>query len=223
MKWNPILYEFHPKGKQTTHLDVKPEGDLAVVENLDEKHDAIFDVATAPPKVRKEAEEIQQLVSEGRLDPATDFTVLLANGVDPEAVKYWKQFYGQMGPEGSQFASELVKEHAKAKMEEEMNQYRVKLARAYELTYDMVDRDLLPRDRTAVSKNVSELMLINDEGFESYKKVVARHAPAMDKRAHRLPQVGGIGTGETFSHSVEAEDLASQLAAAFSSTSKRLF
>ena len=223
MKWNPIMYEFHPKGKATTHLDVKPEGDLAVVENLEEKHDKMFDVATAPPKVRKEAEEIQALVAEGRLNPATDLDVLLANGVDPETVKYWKQFYGQAGSEGSQFASELVKEHAKAKMEEEMNLYRVKLARAYELTYDMVDRDLLPHDHTAIAKNVSELMLINDEGFESYKKVVARHAPAMDKRASRLPQVGLIGSGESLSVQAESEDLATQLVAAFSTSSKRLF
>ena len=222
-KWNPIMQEFHPHGKATTHLDVKPSDDLAVVEDLEEKHDAMHEVAVAPVKVRKEAEEIQKLVSEGRLDPSKDLDILLANGVDPETVKYWKQFYGQMGPEGSQFASELVKEHAKAQAEEAMNQYRVKLARAYELTYDMVDRDLLPRDHAAVSKNVSELMLINDEGFESYKKVVARHAPAMDKRAARLPQVGLVGSGESFSASVESEDLATQLAAAFSHTSKRMF
>jgi hypothetical protein len=66
-------------------------------------------------------------------------------------------------------------------------------------------------------------MQINDEGFESYKKVIARHAPAMDKRAARLPQVGLVGSGESFSSSVEAEDLASQLASAFSNTSKRVF
>lgn len=223
MKWNPVMYEFHPKGGATTHLDVKPEGDLAVVEDLEETHDKMYDVAVSPPKVRKEAAEIQKLVAEGSLNPATDLDILIANGVDPETVKYWKQFYGQAGAEGSQFAAELVKEHAKAQLEDEMNRYRVKIARAYEVAYDMVDRDLLPRDRQAISKQVSELMQINDEGFESYKKVIARHAPAMDKRAARLPQVGLVGSGESFGSAVEAEDLASQLASAFSNTSKRVF
>src|SRR4029077_2312485 len=98
--------EFHPKGKATTHLDVRPSDDLDIVENKVERHEKMLDVALSPPKVRKEAEEIQKLVSEGRLDPKTDLDILLANGVDPETVKYWKQFYGQMGPEGSQFAAD---------------------------------------------------------------------------------------------------------------------
>lgn len=221
VKWNPILQDAHPKGKATTALDVKPEGDLAVVEDLEEAHDKMYDVATAPAKVRKEAEEIQQLVAEGKLNPKTDLDILIANGVDPETVKYWKQYYGQV-EQGGAFAAEMLKEHAKAKMEEEMNTYRVKLARAYELTYEMVDRDLLSHDREAIAKNVSELMLINDEGFESYKKVVARRAPVMDKRASRIPAVG-LGSGETFSQSVESEDLATQLAAAFSGSTKRTF
>lgn len=223
MKWNPILHEFHPKGKATTALDVKPEGDLAVVETIEERHDKMMDVATAPPKVRKDAEEIQKLVVEGKLDPKTDLDILLANGVDPEAVKYWKQFYGEIGSEGSQFAAELVKEHSKAQLEEEMNLYRVKIARAYEVAYDMVDRDLLAKERTAISKQVDELMKFNDASFESFKKVIARHAPKLDKRASRMPQVGLYESGESFSAAVEAEDLASQFAAAFSKSTKRNF
>lgn len=230
MKWNPVLYEFHPKGKATTHLDVKPEGDLAVVETLEESHDKVMDVATAPPQVRKAAEEIQNLVSEGRLntipDPKTgksDLDILIANGVDPEAVKYWKDFYGDLGPEGKEFATELVKEHAKAQVEEEINLYRVKIARAYELAYDMVDRGLLDHNRSAISKQVDDFMQFNDASFESYKKVVARHSPTMDKRASRMPVVGQYDTPELLNKSAETEDLASQFAAAFSKTSKRTF
>jgi hypothetical protein len=223
MKWNPVFYEFHPKGKATTHLDVKPEGDLGVVETLEERHDVMMDVAKAPPKVRKEAEEIQKLVAEGKLDPKTDLDVLIANGVDPETVKYWKQFYGELGHEGSQFATELVKEHAKAQAEEAANLHRVKLARAYELAYDMVERELLPRERQAISKQVDDFMKFNDEGFESYKKIIARHAPKLDKRAAVMPQVGLFETGNSANQSLETEDLASQFAAVFAKSSKRMF
>ena len=223
MKWMPMLHEFHPKGNMQPALDVKPEGDLAVVETIEERHDKMMDVATTPAKVRKDAEEIQRLVSKGHLDPKTDLDVLVANGVDPEAVKYWKSFYGEMGPEGSQFAAELVKEHAKAQAEEEMNLFRVKIARAYELAYDMVDRDLLAHDRSAISKQVDDLMKFNDDSFESFKKVVARHSTKLDKRAARIPQVGLYETAESLNTAVQSEDLASQFAAAFAKSSKKMF
>ena len=48
-----------------THLDVKPSDSLGLVETLEEQNKAFLEVAKAPPKVRKEAEIIQRLVSEG--------------------------------------------------------------------------------------------------------------------------------------------------------------
>ena len=60
--WSDMLQKAHPKGGETTQLDVKPEGDLAKVERLDETHDAMMDVATAPPRIRKLASDIQKFV-----------------------------------------------------------------------------------------------------------------------------------------------------------------
>ena len=218
LKFSPMLDQAHPKGGTTTQLDVKPQGDLAKVEDLEEVSKSMNDLANAPPKVRKEAEAIHQLVSEGKLDPA-DLDALVAEGLDPAAKAYYQKYYSQVDG-GSEFAKELVKEHVKAQMEAELNKYRVKLARAYELTYDMVERGLCTQDRDSISTQVDEIMKFNDDSFDSLKKVVGRHNPIMQKKAGRLPQVGVIGSGEV---SNDSDDMVSQLEAALSKTTKKLF
>jgi hypothetical protein len=169
-----------------------------LVETLPEINKAMLDVAKAPPKVRKEAEIIQKLVSEGSLDPA-DLDALVSEGLDKEAVAYWKKYYGQTDG-GGEFASELVKEHVKAQLEEQLNKYRVKLARAYELAYDMAERGICNADRGAISLQVDEIMKFDDPSFDSLKKVVARHPIiGMRKEAGRLPLVGLSGDGDLHS------------------------
>lgn len=220
LKVNPLLHDAHPKGGFTTQLDVKPEGDLAKVEDLEEEHDAVMNVATAPPKVRKEAEAIHRLVSEGKLKPE-EVDALVSEGLDKDAVAYYKKYYAQVDG-GSEFASELVKEHAKAELEKELNGFKVKMARAYELAYDMVERGLCASDRNSVSIQVDEIMKYNDDSFESLKRVVARHAPTMRKEAGRMPQIGVLGTGETTGSSQEVS-LVDELSAALSTTPRRNF
>lgn len=223
LKVSPHLHEAHPKGGFTTELDVKPSDNLAQVEDLEQIHDAMMDLANAPPKVRKEAEAIQALVASGDLNPA-DVDSLIAEGLDKDAVAYWKKYWGEAGPEGSQFASELVKEHAKAKMEATLDTHRVKLARAYELTYEMIDRGLCAPDKAAISSQVEEILKFNDDGFDTLKRVVARHEPLAVKKAGRMPQVGLFGADESSSsHSGEPENLFSQLSVAFSGSGKRMF
>ena len=219
LKMSPLLHDAHPKGGFTTELDVKPSDDLAKVEDLEEVHDAMLDLANAPPKVRKEAEAIHMLIKQGKLDPK-DLDALVAEGLDPAAVKYYKQYYGQVDG-GSEFATELVKEHVKAQMEEELNKFKVKMAAAYELTYDMVDRNLCYNDRGAISSQVDEIMKFSDDNFDSLKRVVARHSP-LRKEASKIPQVGLIGSGEVGSVSSD-DSLFAQLSSALSKDSRRVF
>jgi hypothetical protein len=198
-----------------THLDVKPSDSLGLVETLEEQNKAFLDVAKAPPKVRKEAEAIQHLVASGQLDPA-DLDALVAEGLDKDAVAYWKKYFGQVDG-GSEFASELVKEHVKAQLEEQLNKYRVKLARAYELAYDMAERGLVNADRGSISLQVDEVMKFDDPSFESLKRVVARHpVTGLRKQAGRLPLVGQEEEGSLQSVASEGkEDEYSQLSSMF--------
>lgn len=208
-----------------TQLDTKPSSNvgeakfpLGLVETPEENMKAMLEVARMPPKVRKEAEAIQWMVSQGKLDPK-DVDALVAEGLDKDAVAYWKKYFGELGQPGSEFATELVKEHVKQAMEQELNTFRVKLARAYELTYDMVDRGLCKHDRVTISKQVDEIMKFNDDAFDSLKKVVARHEPGLlRKSAGSIPQVGSLGTNEVSLSPVTAaveEDAYSQLSALF--------
>lgn len=198
-----------------TELDVKPSDSLGLVETIQETNKRMMEVAKAPPKVRKEAEAIQRLVAEGKLDPK-DVDALVAEGLDKDAVAYWKKYFGEVEG-GGEFASELVKEHVKSAMEEELNKFRVKLARAYELTYDMVDRGLCRNDRATISDQVDQVMKFNDDAFESLKKVVARHEPgSLRKSAGSIPQVGLRGDSDVspVTAAVE-EDAYTQLSALF--------
>lgn len=222
METHPILDDAHPQGGFTTELQVKPEGDLAKVEDLKEVQKAMMEVATqASPKVRKEAAVIHRLVSEGKLDPA-DIDSLVAEGLDAETAKYYREYYGQVDG-GKEFANALLKEAAAAKAEEDKEVYRVKIARAYELAHEMVDRGLCLNDRDAISAQVEEIMKFNDDSFDSLKRVVARHQPIMSKQASvNVPQVGVIGSGDVYSQA-SSEDLYSQLSVAFSRSNRKMF
>jgi hypothetical protein len=205
-----------------TDLDTKPSDNLGYVETLPEVNKAMMDLAKAPPKVRKEAEAIHNLISEGKLHPS-DLDALVAEGLDKDAVAYYKKYWAQTEG-GGEFASELVKEHVKADLEAELNKYRVKLGRSYELAYDMVDRGLCHHDRNAVSAQVDEIMKFNDESFDSLKRVVARHPVTnLRKEGGRMPQVGMIGSGDLSTTPQSDGDMFAQLSAAFSKTSKRSF
>jgi hypothetical protein len=199
IKWEPLLHEAHPKGGTTLDLEVKPTGDLGHVEDLEEVHKVMMDIVTAPtPKVKKEAAIIQGLIAEGKLR-VSDLDDLVAEGVDKDAVAYWKKYYAEADG-GSEFASELVKEHVKAQLEEQLNVYKVKLGRAYELTYDMIDRGLCANHKLAIAEQVEDIMNIDNAGFESFKKVVAS-SPI--RKESRIPRVGLL---ESEAKASEADD-----------------
>lgn len=208
-KWSDMLDQADRLADGQTHLDVKPSDSLGLVETLPEKNKRMMEVAKMPPKVRKEAEAIQRLVSEGKLDPK-DVDALVTEGLDKDAVSYWKQYYGEVDG-GGEFASELVKEHVKASLSEELNTFKVKMARAYELANEMVDRGLCNSDRTAVSDQVDQIMKFNDESFDSLKRVVAKYEPTMRKQASRLPQVGFHGDDSNTPETLVQEDAFAQL------------
>jgi hypothetical protein len=221
-KFSDMLDQADKLADGQTELDTKPSDSLGLVETLSEANKAMLDLAKAPPKVRKEAEAIQRLVSQGKLD-RSEVDALVAQGLDKDAVAYWKHFYGQVDG-GSEFASELVKEHAKAELEAELNKYRVKLARSYELVYDMVDRGLCHNERSSKEAEVDRVMKMNDEGFDSLKRIIAKSAPLMRKEAGRIPQVGIINSSENMpAEQMSDENLFSELSAALSSSTRRMF
>lgn len=214
-KFSDMLDQADGLADGQTQLDTKPSDSLGLVETLPEINKAMLEVAKAPPKVRKEAETINRLISEGKLQ-ASDLDELVKEGLDKDAVAYWKKYYGQTEG-GGEFANELVKEHVKAQLEDQLNGYRVKLARAYELAYDMSDRGLCNSDRATISLQVDEIMKFNDDAFDSLKRVVARHAPLRREASGRMPQTITDNNGNPAQLVAEAssEDMYSQLSDIF--------
>jgi hypothetical protein len=215
-----MLDKAHPKGG--FDLDVDAEGHLARVEDLVEVHEQMLDAAHSTPKasakVKKAAADIHKMVSEGKL-AKEDVDSLVAHGVDPEAVKYYKELFNA-DAETKAFATELTKEHVKAQVEEEMGKYRTKIARAYEMAYDMVSRDLLADEKGAVNSQVDQIMKWNDEAFDSMKRVIARHAPkSLRKQASSLPVVGLINNGE----GSKSENLVDELSSALFGSKRSMF
>lgn len=214
VQFSDMIGKAHPQGGFTTQLDTTPSNDLAKVETIVEVHDKMMDVATAPPRVRKMAEEIQKYVVAGKIDPAKDFPALVAQGLDPAAVTYWKKMWSPADG-GSEFSSELVKEHTQKKAAEEKEAYKVKVARAYALAYEMAEREMIGRDTSSINTQVTEILNWNDDNYESLKRVVLRQP--MAKKASAMPQVGMIGTGDVLAPPADEEptDFANALAACF--------
>lgn len=220
LTFSDMLTKAHGKGGFTTQLDVKPTGDLAKVETLEETHKAMMDIANAPPKVRKQAEEIQRYVAAGQINPATDFEGLIAQGLDSDAVKYWKAYWGQSKDGGSDFGAKLVQDYSNKKVAEEKEAYKVKVLRAFSLANEMAEKDMIGKDASSINTQVNEILAWNDENFESLKKIVARQSVV--KKASALPQVGMLGVPDMIFPAPEAEstDLKSKLEACFSGSWK---
>lgn len=185
-------------------LDTKPSDDLGRFETLPEQQKRMLEVARMPPKIRTAAERLDTLITQGKVAVA-DLDSLIAQGLDSEVVKYWRQYWGEAGKEGSEFGKLLTTETMKAKAAEENKLFRTKLARAYELSYDMVRRGMLADDRATIASHVDDVMKWNDEGFESVKRIVANRAPLALTKQASMPQVGLIGAGDVQSQARELD------------------
>ena len=182
----------------TTIGGIDGTGDSTVSENIVDQQEKTMSLVLGKVKVRKEAEKIHQLISQGEIAPS-DLDSLVSLGVDPEAVKYYKEFYGQ-AEGGKEFAAELTSESKKSEASEEVEAFKVKIARAYELVHDMVSKDLCPDDRDSISSKVNEVVQFNDSAFDSLKRIVASAPTPVRKVASLpvsglMPQVGVINEG----------------------------
>ena len=213
IKYIPELADANRLADGQTKLDVKPSDNLGRVETPAEKQKAMLDVARAEPKLRSDAARLNQYILKGAVK-VEDLDSLVAQGLDAEVVKYWKDFYGEAGKEGSEFARLLTTEKMTAKANEEMSSYKVKIARAYELANDMAKRGLVHDDRSSISAYVDTVMTWNDEAFESMKRVVAKSPLAGMTKTSKVPQVGLYA--EHAASEPANVDFAAELDAAFS-------
>lgn len=193
--FNELSQQAHPGGSadavSAANLDVKPNVPGAAFHVDKDLKDVMMQLANMPPKVRKQAELIQQLVSQGRLNPE-NVDQLVKHNVDADAVKYWKAMWGEAKDQQStEFASKLTQEHSKAKQAADVESYKGRLKRAYELANQMVVKGFITEAQ--VDAQVNDIMKYNDAGFESVKNILAKQ-PSMNKQAS-IPSVGLLDSG----------------------------
>jgi hypothetical protein len=193
--FNELSNDAHPGGSVSAvdagNLDVKPNVPGAEFHVPKDIQSYMLELANMPPRVRKQAEMIQALVAEGKMK-ADDVDKLVSHGVDAEAVKYWKELFGQGDTESKDFATKLTQEHAKAKQAEEVESYKGRIKRAYEVAHQMIAKGMITEGQ--LDSQVNDIMKWNDAGFESIKNILARQ-PSMNKQAS-IPMVGLLSSGE---------------------------
>jgi hypothetical protein len=193
--FNELSDQAHPGGSvdavSAGNLDVKPTTPGAAFHVQKDLKDAMLELANMPPRVRKQAEMIQQLVSEGRMK-AEDVDQLVKHNVDADAVKYWKAMWGEAkDAESSEFASKLTQEHAQAKKAEQAEADRGRIKRAYQMANEMFLKGLIAENQ--IDAQASDIMNYNDHGFESLKRIIAKQ-PAIKQAS--VPNVGLLSSGE---------------------------
>jgi len=209
-----MINDAHSEKNPRLDTETKAQDELDVIEGVEATHEKMLDIVNAPVSVRKEAEEIQKLVLAGEIS-AKDVDSLVRHGADAQAVSYWKKFFGESGKEGSEFAKELVKENEKTKLAEDLKSYKIKMARAYNLAYEMALKDVISKEASALEAKVEEIMEWNDASFNSVKKSLAS-MHALSKSASTLPTVGLIGNSVASSYEKPADDIYTMFSSHFS-------
>ncbi len=79
------------------------------------------------------------------------------------------------------------------KAEDEKESYKIKLRRAYDVAIDMQKKGLLPMSKTALDKQVDDIMDFDDRAFEAFKRSVAAARPVDSVKIAK--DLGGINVG----------------------------
>jgi len=79
------------------------------------------------------------------------------------------------------------------KAEDERESYKIRLRRAYDVAIEMQKKGLLPISKTALDKQVDDIMDFDDKAFEAFKRTVASARPVESVKVAR--DLGGINVG----------------------------
>ena len=79
------------------------------------------------------------------------------------------------------------------KAQEERENYRIKLRRAYDLGMEMQRKGLLPTTKVALDRQVDDIMEFDDNAFEAFKRSVANAKPVRNVKI--ASDLGGLNVG----------------------------
>jgi hypothetical protein len=187
LQFSKLLNDAHPKGSHVmTGLSSKPEGDNAKIETLEDAHKKIYDVATAPVKVRKMAETIAKYVKAGEI-AHEDVDQLVSLNIDPAAIKYYKDMWAQAkDSDATAFANKLTQNVGKEKKAEREASFQIQYKRAYKLAMEMKEKGLIVA--SDVDRQTDAIMKFNDTALANTQAMVNK--VASPQGGMQVPAVG---------------------------------
>ena len=104
---------------------------------------------------------------------------------------------------------------AEKRVDEERENYRIKLRRAYDVGLEMQRKGLLAHSKTALDKQVDEIMTFDDNAFEAFKRSIANARSVSNVKV--ASDLGGVNIGvesetpaaKTYSGRMTADKLSS--------------
>jgi hypothetical protein len=87
----------------------------------------------------------------------------------------------------------LDSKRADKRADEERETYRVKLRRAYDVGMEMQNKGLLTTTKTALDKQVDEIMSFDDNAFEAFKRSIGNARPVANMKI--ASDLGGVNIG----------------------------
>ena len=171
-------------------LDFDTNTQEGTVEGIVDQHKKIMQQVQSLPKVREAMDKINGLLKAGKLSMTdlNDSKKLQALAIDPEAAKYFKDYFKQGDKDSAEYGNELTQEFAKKKSEASLDEQKVMMRRAYDLALELQDKGMIPSDPQSLHAQVDELMKFDARAFESYKKATARLAKPI-KTASSVPAI----------------------------------
>ncbi len=186
-EFDPLLDAAHKESNELK-FDVKPKDNGAVVETLEEVHEAVMDVATKPVKVREAAEKLGKAIKAGLIREADLGKLVALGSVDAEAVNYWKKYFSQVDG-GAEFAKGLVQDFKKSASVHEAEDKAIRTKRAFHLALEAQKRGIIAQSRADLDRYVDTVISLPDEVFNNVKSMVTQtKIPA--KTASYVPNVG---------------------------------
>lgn len=190
-QYEPVYEETRTDAGTEVSFDANVSDDLALVENLHVQHDKHLDVAQSDPRnVRMAAEKLNNAIVKGAIK-AEKLDEMVALGMaDAEAVKYWKEYFGEGDSESGQYGGNMSEEFDKFKQKQasadSMEVREAKLRRAFALGLEAQSKGLISKSAADLNKYVDSVVNLPDHIFEHVKNIVAQH----NKVGMVAPQMG---------------------------------
>jgi hypothetical protein len=202
-----------PVGKSESLGDLSTKSTEAVVEGIVEMHDEIMKQVNHVPAVREAMSHLGAMLKSGKLTLAqlNDQPKLKALAIDPDAAKYFREYFGEGDTDAKAYGNELVQEFEKKKVQASLDENKARVRRAYDLALEMQEKGMIGASRADLDVQVDEIMKFDARSFESVKKAIARMSKTVKVASSNPALQVGVNTDEVSSVEPQASTLVDQL------------